>query len=278
MKLVLCTIWLCVVLLCGSACVFAQDIPTVQTAEELATELNATNDSVTQALDIDTDAEEENNYEQQNNDRLRQIVDEQAKEIPLYAEKNLDTSKWKKLITDEKLNYDPLKVAKIKEEVVEKPSTFDPTTWKNAMVVLLFVLVALAIVLIIYAFFGKQYFAKPEQKLQEEQDNWEDVEAFSAWDKAIADALSNNDYRLATRILYLQTLQQLNDTNWIQYSKEKLSNHYLQKLYGTQLYQPFTQCNKYFDYVWYGKYPLTEQSFADIRAQFIQLQNQVGAV
>jgi hypothetical protein len=287
MKAIVKIIYCCLILLCLTIIAEAQDTSGLQYIEEMPEthaaesggvkleEVQATNDSVTEALDLDN--EEGYDQEASRKEELQKMADEQAQNEPLYAEKQIDNKKWQQLKKDEKFNYDVVKTKKEKpEEKKDKSIKFDPLKWKNAMTILLFAMIALAVVLIIYAFFGKQYFAKPTQQLVQQEDNWEDVEVFSAWDKAIADAIANQDYRLATRILYLQTLQLLNDTNWIQYSKEKLSNQYLQKLYGTQLYKPFAQCNKYFDYVWYGKYPISQTAFTDIRAQFVQLQNQIS--
>jgi hypothetical protein len=264
----------CVIICCFSLQICCICYCYAQQNTDSNTANTATNDSVLNALEIEQD--DVNDYDQKKYRRLQQLLNEQVKSIPTYIEKKVDPNKWDTLINDKNFNYQPITIQKEKpKQVANNLGIFDGIKWKNFMIIALFVLVALAVVIIIYAFFGKQYFTKSDKKIEIINNNWEEVESFNEWEKAIHDAIANNDYRLATRILYLQTLQQLKETNWIDYRKEKLSSEYQQQLYGTQHYKAFQQCNRYFDYIWYGNYTLTPQGFNDVKAQFIQFQNNI---
>jgi len=212
---------------------------------------------------------------------LKDKLLEAKKKEAAYQQRNITDTAWKNITSDKDLVYNELKEKKPEPKKEEsKPVDFSKFDWnfgKDFGTVMLFILIALVIVMIIYAFFGKQYFSKKDVAIVEEETTWEDVQEFNEWDKAIAEALSNNNYRLATRILYLQSLQKLNDHSWINYNKETLTSAYMQKLYDTRLYASFAVVTRYFDYTWYGHYELTAENFQQIRAQFIQFQNSITA-
>ena len=208
------------------------------------------------------------------------LLDAKKKEA-IYQQRNITDTAWKNITSDKDLVYIELKEKKSEPQKKENnPTNFSKFNWnlgKDFGTVMLFILIALVIVIIIYAFFGKQYFSKKDIAIVQEETTWEDVQEFNEWDKAIAEALYNNNYRLATRILYLQSLQKLNDHSWINYKKETLTSAYMQKLYDTRLYASFAVVTRYFDYTWYGHYELTAENFQQIRAQFIQFQNSITA-
>jgi hypothetical protein len=194
----------------------------------------------------------------------------------VFEDRKLADTSWQRLKADEKFVY--VKEKQKKEKPVFKKDPVQFTSWnigKGTGIIFLFVIIALVIVLIIYAFFGKQYFSKKDEAIAQEVIDFEDVEEFTEWQKALQAALANNDYRLATRILYLQTLQLMNDASIIAYRKETINNVYVQKLYNTQYYKPFYELTRLFDYTWYGNYTLSAENFTQVQAQFLSFQNNI---
>ncbi len=261
----------CIGLLCCVNSVQAQtenliEPPAVDTAFTKDLELNEeVKAAVTEATE-----DAENSGGDFENKRLENLWKEAEKQDAKYTVRKIADTTITNLKADKKLTYPDLQ--KKKEEIIPQNTEkieekFDPNKYKNAATILLFICIALVIVLILYAFFGKQYFAKEDKTVIEDATSFEDVEEFTEWQKALQAALAQKDYRLATRILFLETLQKMNGHNIIQYQKDKLNATYLQQLYGTRYYEGFTQIVRNFEYTWYGNYELTEEKFKIIQNQ-----------
>ena len=96
----------------------------------------------------------------------------------------------------------------------------------------------------------------------------DDVQTFSEWDAALEAAIQQRDYRLAVRILYLKTLQQLHQQSLIRYEPDKTNWEYVYEL-GNGPHRPaFTKLTRYFDYIWYGEFAVPDQTFHALHAEF----------
>jgi cell division protein FtsL len=244
-----------------------------------ATNIYAQSDAVETVIDTAVlDNLQMNTYDIATEDEKKeQILAEQFDSIQnievLTEGRVVADSAWRRLIKDEKLSY----IEKIEKKKIEKkimPKEKSKSDGKTE-IVLLFSMIALVIVMIIYAFFGKKYFKNKQENVQQEILDFENVDTFSEWEKSINEAVANQDYRLAIRILYLQTLQILNDKNKIIYRKEFPNSIYLAKLFNTSLYLSFYELTRYFDYVWYGRYTVSQNTYHQAYAQFQIFQNSI---
>ncbi|HTL06645.1 MAG TPA: hypothetical protein VL307_00265 [Chitinophagaceae bacterium] len=94
------------------------------------------------------------------------------------------------------------------------------------------------------------------------------------FEQAIEEAVQNKNYRLAVRLLYLQSLKKLSDKQLIQWQLNKTNIAYLQELSGTG-YQPvFDHLTRQFENNWYGDLPIEETEFSEVRNQFNQFNRQ----
>jgi hypothetical protein len=118
-------------------------------------------------------------------------------------------------------------------------------------------------------FFGKNRNAALPYQIDEE--NIHELDFKAAIDKAIA----NVNYRLAVRLLYLQTLKQLTDKGLIDWRINKTNATYVQELGTHQQQSGFIQLTNYFDRVWYGEAAITHEQFNDAQQSFIQFQQQI---
>lgn len=118
-------------------------------------------------------------------------------------------------------------------------------------------------------FFGKNGNTALAYNVDEE--NIHELDFKAAIDKAIA----SNNYRLAVRLLYLQTLKQLTDNGLIDWRINKTNATYVQELSGHQQQSAFMQLTNYFDRVWYGETTISYVQFADTQQSFIQFQQQI---
>lgn len=74
----------------------------------------------------------------------------------------------------------------------------------------------------------------------------------------IQSALKGRDFASAIRYSFLLLLLNLNENKQLQYSIEKTNNEYLIELNQTKQV-PFEMLIRIYDFVWYGKYPATNQ-------------------
>jgi len=96
------------------------------------------------------------------------------------------------------------------------------------------------------------------------------------FDEAIDEAARQRNYRLATRLLYLQTLKRLTDTGQISYKADKTNRQYVHELSGSPRQADFDELTRQFEFVWYGNFPIDESRFAAIQARFRQFMNSVA--
>lgn len=170
------------------------------------------------------------------------------------------------------INEVPVRPKKNKQ--VHKPQNF---SWLNTMI-WIFVIVALVSLLIWFLATGNVgLFRRSAVKILEETGEHPIENIFETnFNKEIQKAVSEQNYRLAVRLLYVRTLRQLSDHNLIDYRPEKTNSDYLFQLAGTKYYQDFFKLTRNFDYTWYGQFQLTQDNFSIIQNQFSSFQNQLS--
>jgi len=92
-------------------------------------------------------------------------------------------------------------------------------------------------------------------------------------DTYIQDAISENNYRLAIRYMYLKTLKQLSLHNYIDWHFDKTNSDYYTEIKNTQLKEGFKKVSYVYDYVWYGEFYLEEKGFNNARKDFEHVNN-----
>lgn len=91
------------------------------------------------------------------------------------------------------------------------------------------------------------------------------------FDKFINEALNSNNFRLATRYLYLKSLKVLANKQTIEWHFEKTNSDYLNEIKDSNLKAVFKRVSYIYDYVWYGEFPIDEGSFNKNKDDFNQL-------
>jgi hypothetical protein len=119
------------------------------------------------------------------------------------------------------------------------------------------------IFLIIYYLYKKrpELFMRSKKKIPlpytVEEENIHQID----FDKEIDSALQNKDYRLAIRLLYLQTLRFLSDANQIDWQIHKTSTEYLYEIANKEMKEPFRLITNHFLHVRYGNYQASVELF-----------------
>lgn len=112
-------------------------------------------------------------------------------------------------------------------------------------------------------------FSRSRRRFSEE----EAVEAAAGpqdYDALAQAAVTGGDYRGAVRMRYLQTLHILQVKELIEPGKDKTNMDYLRELSATAFHQPFAALTRHYEYIWYGKVPLSNGQFAQLDEQFAE--------
>jgi hypothetical protein len=119
-------------------------------------------------------------------------------------------------------------------------------------------------------------FSKESASATEEAKDEEDENIFHlSYTKLIQKAEKENNYRIAVRLMFLQTLKLLSDTNKIQYQPDYTNLDYLQQLHPTKFYHDFFKVTRSYEYVWYGKFNISTEHYTTIKNDFFNLQNKI---
>jgi len=109
---------------------------------------------------------------------------------------------------------------------------------------------------------------------EESDDTEEDIFRLS-YTKLIQNAEKVKDYRSAIRLMFLQTLKLLSDTNAIHYQPDYTNLNYLQQLNQSKYYNEFFNVTHNYEYVWYGKFDISTEKYTAIKNNFLKLQHKI---
>lgn len=90
------------------------------------------------------------------------------------------------------------------------------------------------------------------------------------FEQEIAAAAAAGDYRLAIRLYYLFTLQQLNARGLISWRPEKTNRDYASELQDRQQREQFVRLARQFEYTWYGELAPDADGFRQVQQHFEQ--------
>ncbi|GAA4458504.1 DUF4129 domain-containing protein [Nibrella saemangeumensis] len=134
--------------------------------------------------------------------------------------------------------------------------------------VLLAVIVAYSIYLLIKAevlgFLFPRKAGQPPLPYEQVSENIHEINFAEALD----DVVNRGNYRLAIRLLYLQTLKSLTDQGLINWQPDKTNRQYVYELSTTPLKDNFEALTTAFDYAWYGDFPVDQRMFQQVQAEF----------
>lgn len=99
-------------------------------------------------------------------------------------------------------------------------------------------------------------------EITEEEMNSADIE------QHIQKAISNKEYRLATRFMFLKTLNYLHDHQLIQFDAKSTNRDYISQMKKSERGGEFNHLTNIYEYVWYGEYQLSEQQFDVVQQRF----------
>jgi len=97
------------------------------------------------------------------------------------------------------------------------------------------------------------------------------------FEKEIDKAVNAENFRMAVRLMYLRTLKDLSNHNLISYTHEKTNSDYLFQLASlSSYYKNFFRLTRNFEYIWYGQFELSQESFAIIQNDFLSFKQKLS--
>lgn len=229
---------------------------------------------------IEYQADEEDKYIDAPVDSTDAYIDDEDIDYAITQEdlithpRTIPPSSWENIKNDPEYHY---------EYIAEKPPEKADLSWMKYVYFILkylFILLGAAIVIfIIYSIYKNNFFFKWNKEFKETEDtpaSHEQLQEFDKWDEAIQEALMKEDFRLAMRLHYLQTLQILDKRNLIKYHHEKTNWAYVNELRNKNPYKAFKNLTTYFDYVWYGKFDLSAEKYQVLKEEFTVLNRSIA--
>lgn len=117
--------------------------------------------------------------------------------------------------------------------------------------------------------FGAFSFHKKEVKLVDiEYKNLEDQVVETNWQALIDIEINTERFNIALRLLFLQTIQLLNEKQLIVWEKNKTNFDYLRELRKTSNDGSFMNLIKYYNFGWFGDFEIKALDFSEIHSEF----------
>ena len=88
---------------------------------------------------------------------------------------------------------------------------------------------------------------------------------------AIAEAIKEQEYNKAVRLLYLSALKELSAREHIRWQAGKTNYQYQQELSTPHLQDPFRQLGFFFEYAWYGDFRMNERHYQQAESMYQSL-------
>lgn len=88
------------------------------------------------------------------------------------------------------------------------------------------------------------------------------------FEKEIKNAIKNQNFRLATRFLYLKLLKVLNEIEYISWQPGKTNSSYQYELEDTNISNSFKRLSGIYEYSWYGHFELNQAEFEQLSGKF----------
>lgn len=103
----------------------------------------------------------------------------------------------------------------------------------------------------------------------------EDIHALN-FEEEISKAQQAQDYRRAIRLLYIYTLKKLTDHDLIQWHQGKTNADYQRELQESDLQHEFRSLSIYYEYAWYGEFPVDTTLYEKVSALHQSIDRQLA--
>jgi hypothetical protein len=88
------------------------------------------------------------------------------------------------------------------------------------------------------------------------------------FEKLIQETVDKNDFRSATRLIFLFALKLLSEKQLIQWQAGKTNHDYVEELKTGELKTGLNELSFYFDYAWYGHFTISRDQYQKLNGLF----------
>ena len=143
----------------------------------------------------------------------------------------------------------------------------DGTAVSNYLGMVIYPVVAVTIIYVLLKVFGagmQGLFFSPRRKAGAPAVPVDDLDSMDIG-ALIEERLKIGDYRAVVRLQYLRCLKRLAGKNLISLKRNKTNDEYVRELGDSPLAAGFGELSRIFEYVWYGNFPVSEESYSQVR-------------
>ncbi len=176
-------------------------------------------------------------------------------------------------------NYEDYKDRKPRQNEENNSDYFSinlgPLAW------LFYLAIAGAVIFLVYIIFNEGGTSLFTSKRNKKINNYQEITANNIENtdinSLIKDAENNQDFRLAIRYHYLLVLKTLSLKDHIRFEEDKTNSEYQSEVSTTPFSKNFAYTSYLYNYVWYGKFPLSFSKYEKAKTNFTTLIKQVNA-
>lgn len=134
--------------------------------------------------------------------------------------------------------------------------------WGLAIAALLFIIYQIVV--------GRNFFIREKRAIQQQRPE-EYLKGAQPTLSEIENAIQRREYRLATRLLFLDLLQLMAGKGYLHLMQEKTNYQYLNEIKDDGIKDSFATCLMHYEYTWYGEFMPNEKQFHSIHQSFVTL-------
>ena len=167
-----------------------------------------------------------------------------------------------------------------KEEPIKirRPGVFNSIFSSTFLKVVLWSIAGLFVLFILYKMFLTEgAFRKKPKSISTNAPTVEEeiITSESDFGILIKQALQINNYRLAIRYQYLQTLHKLADRNLVSLTNDKTNYQYVREITNQNYQNDFAALTLNYEYVWYGEFMIEENIYRRMEISFSQFNSKI---
>jgi hypothetical protein len=141
------------------------------------------------------------------------------------------------------------------------------TNWGRVIVYIVGLALFIVLIMLILKVNAFKVLYSGEGKAQKYQVLDENIHEMD-FEKLIAEAMDQQDYRRGIRLLFLYALKLLADKHLIHWEPGKTNHDYVGELSKIELRTGLNELSFYFDYAWYGNFKINREAFSKVHDNF----------
>ncbi len=177
-------------------------------------------------------------------------------------------------------NLDSIILAKTKTAEIKAPKSRSSSSGSLSLGWLKYVMWGIAGIFVLYVisrlFMNEGFFKKKSGSVSPVNEMITEDELYlqQNFDQLIHQACKLGDYRVATRYLFLKTLQRLSDRELIQFAIDKTNSKYVREVPSANK-EDFAALVLSYEYIWYGRSEVDKELYSNIENKFSVFLNKI---